>query len=73
MKVRRPATELVENVAAEVERLSGGAPVAGSVSHGVVTLTGAVANEMRRIAIEQAVSNLPGVEDVRDNVHVARP
>ena len=73
MKVRRPAPKLVEILAAEVERLSGGAPVAASVRDGVVTLTGAVANQMRRIAIEQAVSTVPGVEDVRDNIHVARP
>lgn len=70
---RRPAPELTETVAAEVERLSGGAPVAASVSRGVVTLTGAVANPMRRFWIERAVSNLPGVEVVRDNIHVAPP
>lgn len=70
---RRLAPQLIETAAAEVQRLSGGAPVAASVRDGVVTLTGAVANPMRRIAIERAVSNLPGVEEVRDNIHVARP
>jgi osmotically-inducible protein OsmY len=73
MTFRGHPTDLVETVASEVERLSGGAPVAASVRHGVVTLTGAVANEMRRISIEQAVSNLPGVKDVRDKIHVAQP
>lgn len=64
---------LDDAVAAEVERLGAGAPVAAAVRDGVVTLTGAVQNEMRRIYIEQELLRLPGVLDVRNHLHVALP
>lgn len=64
---------LQEAVAQAVERLSDGAPVAASVAGGVVTLTGAVQDEMRRTVIEQELLRLPEVLDVRNHLHVAAP
>lgn len=64
---------LQEIVAIEVSRLSGGAPVATAVADGVVTLTGAVQNDLRRVLIEQELLRLPDVLDVRNHLHVATP
>ena len=64
---------LQDIVAAEIRRLSGGAPVAATVFRGVVTLTGAVQNDMRRILIEQELLQLPEVLDVHNHLHVAVP
>ena len=64
------AKTLQEVVAIEVERLSGGAPICATVFEGVVTLTGVVQNDMRRILIEQELLRIPEVLDVRNHLHV---
>lgn len=64
---------LQEIVAIEVKRLSGGAPVCATVFEGVVTLTGAVQNDMRRTLIEQELLSFPEVLDVHNHLHVATP
>lgn len=62
---------LEDIVAIEIERLSGGAPICATVLDGVVTLTGAVQNDMRRVLIEQELLRLPQVLDVQNHLHVA--
>jgi hypothetical protein len=62
---------LADLVSAEVDRLSGGAPVAALTRAGVVTLFAAVGNEVRRLSIEAGVSRLPGVRGVRNYLHIA--
>lgn len=64
---------LQEIVAIEVKRLSGGAPVAAAVADGVVTLTGAVQDDERRVLIEQELLRLPEVLDVHNHLEVATP
>lgn len=64
---------LQEIVAIELQRLSGGAPVAAAVANGVVTVTGAVQNDMRRVLIEQELLRLPEVLDVHNHLQVAAP
>ena len=64
---------LQQIVAIEVERLRGGAPIRASVSEGVVTLTGAVQDDGRRILIEQELRRLPEVLDVHNHLHVPTP
>ena len=64
---------LQDIVAAELERLGAGAPVAATVAEGVVTLTGVVQNDMRRIFIEQELLRRPEILDVRNHLHVAAP
>jgi len=64
---------LQEIVAMEVARLGGGAPICATVVEGVVTLTGAVQNDMRRILIEQELLRIPEVLNVRNHLHVAAP
>lgn len=65
------AKTLHEIVAIEVERLSGGAQVRATVTEGVVTLTGMVQDDMRRVLIEQELLRLPDVLDVHNRLHVA--
>lgn len=67
------AKTLQEIVEIQVERLSGGAPIRATVAEGVVTLTGAVQNDMRRVLIEQELLQLPEVLDVHNHLHVATP
>lgn len=62
---------LQEIVAVEVERLSGGAPICATVFEGVVTLTGAVQDDRRRILIEQELLGIPEVLDVHNQLQVA--
>lgn len=64
---------LKDIVAAAVDRLADGATIAATVSQGVVTLTGAVQDEMRRTLIEQELLALPDIRDVRNHLHVAAP
>ena len=64
---------LREIVVAEIEGLSGGAPVSATVFEGVVTLNGTVQTGMRRLLIEQELLRLPEVLDVRNHLHVAEP
>ncbi|TAJ69830.1 MAG: BON domain-containing protein [Phenylobacterium sp.] len=64
------ARTLQEIVEIQVERLSGGAPICATVFEGVVTLTGAVQNDMRRLMIEQELLRLPEVLDVHNHLHV---
>lgn len=68
-----PHPHLADAVTAEVARLRDGAPVATLTRRGVVTLFGVVGSEMRRIAIDQGVSRLPGVVNVRIYLQMARP
>lgn len=67
------AKTLQEVVAIEVERLSSGAQVCATVVEGVVTLTGAVQSDMRRVLIEQELLRLPEVLDVHNHLHVTAP
>lgn len=60
-------------VAAEVRRLSQGAPVEVSLLGGVATLTGEVPDEARRRLIEQGLLQLPEVEDVHNHLRVTPP
>jgi len=60
-------------VAAEVKRLSEGAPVRATVCEGVVTLSGTVQNDMCRTLIEQELLQLAEVLDVQNHLHVAAP
>jgi osmotically-inducible protein OsmY len=60
-------------VAAEVRRLSQGAPVAVVVADGVATLTGEVPDVERRRLIEQGLLQLREVEDVHNFLRVAPP
>ena len=64
---------LAEIVAAEVRRLSAGAPVEVSLDEAVATLTGEVPDADRRRLIEQGLLQLPEVEDVRNFLQVAVP
>lgn len=58
-------------VAEALKRLAPGAPIAASIDEGVVTLTGGVENERRRIVIEQELLRIPEVLDVRNHLLVA--
>lgn len=60
-------------VDAEIERLRGEAPVCATVHEGVVTLTGAVQDHVRRVMIEQELLQLPEVLDVHNHLRVAAP
>lgn len=64
---------LQDIIAAEIERLRGGAPIAASVTNGVVTLTGEAADEAQRRLIEQELLRLPEVSDVHNHLNVAPP
>ena len=64
---------LQQTIALEVERLCGGAPIRATVVDGVVTLSGPVENETRRVLIEQELLRLPEVADVRNHLQVATP
>ncbi|WP_409634111.1 BON domain-containing protein [Phenylobacterium sp.] len=57
----------------DLARVAGGEPVAARVAAGVVTLTGVVRDDMRRIVIEQELLRHPEVLDVRNHLHVAEP
>jgi len=72
-EVEMDAKTLQEIVEIQVERLSGGAPICATVFEGVVTLTGAVQNDARRVLIEQELLHLPEVLDVHNHLHVATP
>jgi len=72
-EVEMDTKTLQEIVAIEVERLSGGAPICATVFEGVVTLTGAVQNDMRRRLIEQELLRIPEVLDVHNHLHVGTP
>lgn len=67
------AKTLQEIVSIEVERVSGGAPVKAVVVEGVVTLTGEVKDDARRVLIEQELLRLPEVLDVHNHLHVPTP
>lgn len=64
---------LQEIVDIEMQRLSSGAPICATVSEGVVTLSGVVQNDVRRILIEQELLRRPEVLDVHNHLHVATP
>jgi hypothetical protein len=64
---------LQDLVATELQRISGGGPVSATLDGGVVTLSGVVKDEARRILIEQELLALPGVTDVRNHLHVPLP
>ncbi|WP_293677421.1 BON domain-containing protein [uncultured Phenylobacterium sp.] len=57
----------------EVQRLGGGAPICAKVSDGVVTLSGAVQDDVRRIVIEQELLRRPEVLDVHNHLQVPPP
>lgn len=67
------AKTLQEIVSIRVERLSGGAPIKAVLVEGVVTLTGEVKDEARRVLIEQELLRLPEVLDVHNHLHVPTP
>jgi osmotically-inducible protein OsmY len=60
-------------VEAELAGIAGGAPVAAAVAGGIVTLTGVVKDEARRLLIEQELLRLPDVLDVHNHLHVPLP
>lgn len=64
---------LQDIVDVELERLGGGGAIAAAVFEGVVTLTGSVPDEMRRVLIEQELLRLPEILDVRNHLEVASP
>jgi osmotically-inducible protein OsmY len=61
---------LQELVDQELRRAGDGDPVTATVKDGVVTLTGAVRHDMRRILIEQVLLAIPEVSDVHNQLRV---
>ena len=62
-----------EIVAAELTRLSQGAPIAVSLEDGVATLTGEAPDATRRRLVEQGLLLLPEVTDVHNHIRIAPP
>ena len=70
----RPQAEILRDIDAELARLDFlSLGVTATVSNGVVTVSGAVADERERTAIRVAVENVPGVTAVRDKLAYVDP